>query len=43
MRFKKGTVLLRAGQDISVADPTEINALTKNILLKSIKSKKRIG
>lgn len=27
MRFKKGTVLIRVGQDISVADPTEISIL----------------
>jgi NB-ARC domain len=27
MKFKKGTVLLRVGQDISVADPTEISVL----------------
>lgn len=29
MRFRKGTVLNRVGQDISVADPTEIEALQK--------------
>lgn len=27
MRFKKGTVLIRIGQDVSVADPTEISNL----------------
>ena len=27
MRFKKGTVLIRVGQDVSVADPTEISDL----------------
>lgn len=30
MRFKKGTVLIRVGQDISVADPTEISDLRKS-------------
>ena len=29
MRFKKGTVLIRVGQDVSVADPAEINNLRK--------------
>lgn len=29
LRFKKGTVLIRVGQDISVADPTEISVLKK--------------
>ncbi len=29
MRFKKGTVLIRTGQDISVADPIEISSLRK--------------
>ncbi|MGD2181985.1 NB-ARC domain-containing protein [Lusitaniella coriacea] len=29
MRFKKGTVLIRVGQDVSVADPAEINSLRK--------------
>ncbi|MEA5497042.1 NB-ARC domain-containing protein [Limnoraphis robusta Tam1] len=27
IRFKKGTVLIRVGQDVEVADPTEISAL----------------
>ncbi len=30
MRFKKGTVLIRIGQDVSVADPTEISDLRKS-------------
>jgi hypothetical protein len=29
MRFKKGTVLIRVGQDVGVADPAEINNLRK--------------
>lgn len=29
LRFKKGTVLIRIGQDIGVADPTEISSLKK--------------
>jgi len=41
MRFKKGTVLLRAGQDISVADPTEINALTNEYFVKIYKMKEK--
>lgn len=31
MRFRKGTVLNRVGQDISVADPTEIEALQRDL------------
>jgi hypothetical protein len=33
LRFKKGTVLIRVGQDISVADPTEISTLKKEYTL----------
>lgn len=32
LRFKKGTVLLRFGQDIGVADPTEISHLKKEFI-----------
>lgn len=35
MRFRKGTVLIRIGQDICVADPTDIAALQKEFENKS--------
>jgi len=35
MRFKKGTVLIRVGQDIGVADPTEISCLKKEFANRS--------
>ena len=41
MRFKKGTVLIRVGQDIGVADPTEITALKKEFQNQYISSKER--
>lgn len=35
LRFKKGTVLIRVGQDIGVADPTEISCLKKEFTNRS--------
>lgn len=38
LRFKKGTVLIRVGQDIGVADPTEISYLKKEFTNQSKRS-----
>lgn len=40
LRFKKGTVLIRVGQDIGVADPTEISYLKKEFTNQSKSSEK---
>jgi hypothetical protein len=42
MRFKKGTVLIRVGQDISVADPTEISTLKQEYCQKHHKKEEVI-
>ncbi len=40
MRFKKGTVLIRIGQDISVADPTEISVIKQEYSKKNFNNLK---